>query len=213
MKFKLCFGRAASELAARTVRKLTGLLLGVRTDGTGRPCSGGREAQAQVYHERRTVLWWAPKETHHPRGQETPGPGAPGCCTVLWAAGACAHSPPTQRPRRAQAGHAWGQQLPPTALWLLLCWELLSQAVVSQGEVRTLVASSDGENQLSRSPKPRLLLSQGVKPVFSEGLYEANIHSSQPPALLATTLTQLSALQKLAVIFKNQYQAVCYGPG
>lgn len=66
------------------------------------------------------------------------------------------------------------------------------------------MASSEGEDQLGHSPKLRLLLSQGVKPVFSEGLYEANIHSTWPPVLLLTTFTQLSALRKLAVIFKNQ---------
>ena len=171
----------------------------------------GKQRPGFIMKEGRCL--WAPKETHQPQGQETPGPGAPGGCAVLRAAGACAHSPPTQRPHRAQAAHAWGRQLPPTALWPLLCWELVSLAAVSQGEARTLVASSDGESQLGRSPKPRLRLSQGVKPVFSEGLYEASIHSSEPPALLATTLTQLSALRKLAVIFKNQYQAICYGPG
>lgn len=56
------------------------------------------------------------------------------------------------------------------------------------------MASSEGEDQLGHSPKLRLLLSQGVKPVFSEGLYEANIHSTWPPVLLLTTFTQLSAL-------------------
>lgn len=179
----------------------------------GSPCTGGRDAQAGVYHEGRTVLVGGSQgNPPAPRAGNT-WPRSPGRLRSPAGCGACAHSPPTLRAAGAQAAHAWGRQLPPTALWPLLCWELVSQAAVSQGEARTLVASSDGESQLGRSPKPQLLLSWGVKPVFSEGLYEASIHSSQPPALLATTLTQLSALRKLAVIFKNQYQAICYGPG
>lgn len=171
MKFKLCFrGTSVGTRCTDCVQAHVASLGGLERMGPGaRAVGAGKHRPGFIMKEGR-CLWWAPKETHHPRGQETPGPGAPGCRTVPWTAGACAHSPPTQRPRRAQAGHAWGQQLPPTVLWLLLCCELVSQAAVSQGEVRTLVASSDGENQLGRSPKPRLLLSQGVKPVFSEGL-------------------------------------------
>ena len=176
--------------------KLTGLLSGGQ-NGIGSPCGGGREAQARVYHEGRTVLVVGSQGNPPPPRAGNTWPESPGLLHRLpRAMGPCAYSLPPKHP-----GHAWGQQFPPTVLWLLQCCELVSQAAVSQGEVRTLVASSDGENQLGRSPKPRLLLSQGVKPVFSKGLYEANNHSTQPPALLVTTFTQLSALRKLAVIF------------
>ena len=182
--------------------KLTGLLSGGQ-NGIGSPCGGGREAQARVYHEGRTVLVVGSQGNPPPPRAGNTWPKSPGLLHRLpRAMGPCAYSLPPKHPCWAQAGHAWGQQFPPTVLWLLQCCELVSQAAVSQGEVRTLVASSDGENQLGRSPKPRLLLSQGVKPVFSKGLYDvANNHSTQPPALLVTAFTQLSALRKLAVIF------------
>lgn len=135
VKFKLCFG----ETSVRTrcmdcVQAHVASLGGLERMGSGaRAVGAGNHRPGFIMKEER-CLRRAPKETHHLRGQETPGPRAPGCCTG---------SRGLRGPARLHclsnvpSGHAWGQQFPPTVLRLLLCCELASQAAVSQGEVRT----------------------------------------------------------------------------
>ena len=49
--------------------------------GSGAHAVGAGKHRPGFIMKEERCLWWAPKETHHLRGQETPGPRAPGCCT------------------------------------------------------------------------------------------------------------------------------------
>ena len=89
VKFKSCFGETSVGTRCTDCVQAHVASLGAQNgwDREGAHALGAGMHRPGFIMKEGRCLWGAPKETHQPRGQETPGPGAPGGCAVLRAAG------------------------------------------------------------------------------------------------------------------------------